>query len=423
MATKTPTKNATRKTIARPAKAKKPKISFGAVPRRGKIQEPSWEGALDWDGQTFHKAKRAASDFYYEHFKTADMIPHLYAWMKDNGYEPSDIKKAKAAPNSKFSGTVCYLARMLQNGMPDYHKAHDEYWQSLAGTMGEIKPVSEFVHTHVKMLIDAGAPLVEAKDREERAFAKAGAAVVYKPTIQDRLNEKVSEIIGELEGRYDVIILGGKDGADAYKLFQDENLPQAKIGMVVEHFNKYKTALEEDWTLVKKGDEQCKEAYSHMKASDFKRHIAWYESVLADCESFSNLKKTARKARIKKAPSKEKLVAKIKFCKEDTGLKIASINPVDILGANELWTYNTKTRKLGKYVAKDSAGLSVKGTTIEDYTEVSSVQKTLRKPAEQLAEFTKAGKIQLRKFMESIKTTETKLNGRINADTLLLKVQ
>jgi hypothetical protein len=413
----------TRKTIVKAPK--KPKIKYSAPRRGAKIIEPSWEGALEWDGATFHSSRRRAADFYYEYFKSADLMPHLWTWMKDNDYTPVDIKAAKAAPNHKINISTCYIARMLLNGMPDYHKGHAEYWASLDGTMGEIKPASEHLHKVLQEVITLGMPLVAQKEQAEKELARqASNVVVYKkPTIQDRLNEKVSEIIGELEGRYDAIILGGNTPPEAYKLFQDENLPQAKIGMVVDHFSKFKTSLENDWALSKKGDEQCKEAYSHMKVSDFKRHIAWYESVLADCESFSNLKKTARKARIKKAPSKEKLVAKIKFCKEDTDLKIASINPVDILGASELWTYNIKTRKLGKYVAKDSAGLSVKGTTIEDFIEVSSVQKTLRKPAEQLVEFTKAGKIQLRKFMESIKTTDTKLNGRINTDTLLLKVQ
>ena len=54
------------------------------------------------------------------------------------------------------------------------------------------------------------------------------------------------------------------------------------------------------------------------------------------------------------------------------------------------------------------------------YDEKESISKTLRKPAEQLAEFKKCGKIQRKKFFEGIKTTETKLNGRINPDTILL---
>lgn len=73
-------------------------------------------------------------------------------------------------------------------------------------------------------------------------------------------------------------------------------------------------------------------------------------------------------------------------------------------------------------MATSSAGLAVKGTSIENYT-AKSASKTLRKPEAQLAEFAKAGKVQLRKFLDSIKATETLLNGRINADVILLKVQ
>ena len=93
--------------------------------------------------------------------------------------------------------------------------------------------------------------------------------------------------------------------------------------------------------------------------------------------------------------------------------------------------FNTKTRKIGKYIAsnidpkgmqRQGSGLSVKGTTIIGYNENDSIQKTLRKLTEQLKEFKDAGKVKLRKYMEDIKTTDTKLNGRCNPDTVLLKV-
>jgi hypothetical protein len=51
------------------------------------------------------------------------------------------------------------------------------------------------------------------------------------------------------------------------------------------------------------------------------------------------------------------------------------------------------------------------------------VSKTLRKPDEKLKEFARATKVQIRKFLEDIKATESKLNGRINAETVLLRVQ
>ena len=116
------------------------------------------------------------------------------------------------------------------------------------------------------------------------------------------------------------------------------------------------------------------------------------------------------------------MVRKVKYATEDTDLNLVSINPAEVIGAKEVWVYNKKTRKLGKYVAEAYKTLSVKGTTIINYDESKSVSKTLRKPEDQLKEFAKASKVQLRKFLEDIRATETKLNGRINEDILLLKV-
>jgi hypothetical protein len=117
--------------------------------------------------------------------------------------------------------------------------------------------------------------------------------------------------------------------------------------------------------------------------------------------------------------------------KTDDKFKLASISPDQIVGANELWVFNVKTRKLGKYVAKnidpkgmmrEGSGLSVKGTTILGFDEKLSIQKTLRKPVDQIKDFRAAGKVKLRTFIDDIKTTDTKLNGRSNPDTILLKI-
>ena len=88
-----------------------------------------------------------------------------------------------------------------------------------------------------------------------------------------------------------------------------------------------------------------------------------------------------------------------------------------------MWVYNTKTRKLGRYVANEYQDLAVKGTSILNFNENASIQKTLRKPEEKLKEFKAAGKVQLRKFLDGINATDTKMNGRLNEDTILLKVQ
>ena len=64
----------------------------------------------------------------------------------------------------------------------------------------------------------------------------------------------------------------------------------------------------------------------------------------------------------------------------------------------------------------------MKGTSIKDFSEATSVQKTLRKPKPQLKEFMKAGKVKLRTFLDDIKAVDTKLNGRINNHIVILKI-
>jgi hypothetical protein len=107
----------------------------------------------------------------------------------------------------------------------------------------------------------------------------------------------------------------------------------------------------------------------------------------------------------------------------DTKLGITSAPPATIIGAQGVVVYNTKTRKIGYYIAKTSAGLSVKNSSITEFTE-KSMQKTLRKPPEQIKDF-KEQNTQKRFetwFAKSVKTTETVMNGRFSEDIVILKV-
>jgi hypothetical protein len=53
---------------------------------------------------------------------------------------------------------------------------------------------------------------------------------------------------------------------------------------------------------------------------------------------------------------------------------------------------------------------------------MKSVQKTLRKPEAILPEILKGSKVFLRNVIDTIKAKESCLNGRLNRDTILLKV-
>jgi hypothetical protein len=272
----------------------------------------------------------------------------------------------------------------------------------------------DYIVKTVTKLIDANQNLVQP---EPTAAKRADVKV---PTIADRVAEKTAEYIGEVEGLIDDYIFNKKE-FNLYNWLKERNVPQGSIVKFRQTISRQQLEFAE---ALEGKDAQLKEAYRGFNKARLKQIVAFYEKLWADLDSYAQSKKVARKVRVKKSPSKDKLVAKLKYLKEDRELKLTSINPVDIIGATKLWVYNTKTRKLYRYQADELAStLSIKGTTILGYDEVKSVGKTIRKPAEVLAKFMKASKVQLRKFLDDINAVEARANGRINEDTLLLKVE
>jgi hypothetical protein len=133
-------------------------------------------------------------------------------------------------------------------------------------------------------------------------------------------------------------------------------------------------------------------------------------------------KKVERKPRAKKAVSPERVSARFKYLKEFAELKLTSVAPAQLVNASEAWLYDTKKRKLIHVVADTHIGtFSVKGSAIVGFDVMNTLQKTLRKPVEQLKELLAGGKPAARKVFKEIKATETKYNGRGNENLILLK--
>jgi hypothetical protein len=242
--------------------------------------------------------------------------------------------------------------------------------------------------------------------------------------IQERLREAAAKMTAEIEDSIEKY----QTDPDAFdpKEFKIISVLKGK-GAKAAHARIIKTFYERDLAELEelasgKGCEQLREGYSHRTKKQIRKLIDFYTEVMSACDMLAEEAKVTRKPRKVKAVSKDKLVSKLKFKKTDDSLKLVSINPTDIIGSKELWIYNTKTRKLGKYVAEDFQDLAIKGTTIINFSANKSVQKTLRKPTEQMKAFKDAGKVALRKFLEDINAVDTKMNGRINADIILLKV-
>jgi hypothetical protein len=394
--------------------------------------EPLWDGWENWPIKDFHR-QRSRVGQYYNHFYTGkDLKPNVVKLMEKLNYSKEDVNAFKASDDWRLNASVAGYATALLRGMPGYHPTYDAFLEELPGVTGTQRNVEDYVKETIDELIEIGRTQIEQRAREE---AEQEALKVNRPvlTIQQRLHIAAYAMTDDIEEALDSAI------ADPAKFDIANFKPQRMLHMreakpahakIIKQF--YTGPLEElnEVCGPKKKDnemyDQLIEGYAHYTPKQRKLLQMIYQSIVGACDMIIESGKATRKPRKKKPTDKTKAIAKLKYQKEDSDLKLVSVNPIDIIGAKELWVYNTKTRKLGKYVVADDyntgVGLSVKGTSIINYSESASVQKTLRKPAEQIAEFKKAGKVALRKFLDDIKAVETKLNGRFNEQTIILKV-
>ena len=107
----------------------------------------------------------------------------------------------------------------------------------------------------------------------------------------------------------------------------------------------------------------------------------------------------------------------------DTEYHLTSVNPELIVGAMQLWTFNTKTKEITKYEAEDRAGLGVKGTTIQNFGKYSASKKIGNKTEYFLDRIQEGGKIVLSKVLDEVNTKSSKPTGRINEHTILLRTE
>jgi hypothetical protein len=251
---------------------------------------------------------------------------------------------------------------------------------------------------------------------------KQTIAVVPKTnviSIQDRIADKVSELAGEIEGSIDDYILSDFATMPSPYAIMQNKAKGIHASKIIDIFKSHRAEFDEALTTK---DSQLKEGYSNFSKSEIKKLIAYCDLIITDAMKISGESIQTRKPRKRKTKSPEQLVAKIKYMEKFDELKLTSIAPKDIIGAMTLWVYNTKTRKMGCYHASDAGGLSMKGSTVLNFNEAKSVQKKLRKPEQMLPDVLNGGKVFLRNVIESIRAVESPLTGRLNADTILLKV-
>ena len=389
-------------------KLKKESIALREKAKRD--YSPSWVGCEAWDENQFLRYFHSAMKYYRMESTGKELKGKVIDWMGKNGYDKKTIASFKKTKDNRCSLTVGSIAACLLKGM-----------QSTRTDFNNGRDTATWLGKEIAKIIDEGKNDI---DEEAVKAAEADKPVVYTPSIQERTRDAALLMTEEIETAYEAF----QADPEAFdpKAFKMLNLLKGK-GAKAAHARIIRDFYAGDLAELNElasgeGDEQLKEGYKHRTRKQIKNFIAFLQEIESACNMLMQEAKVNKKPRKTKAVSKDKLVAKLKFKKTDEPLKLVSVNPADIIGAQELWVFNSKTRKLGKYVAEEFKELGVKGTTITGFSEMKSVQKTLRKPVEQLAAFKSAGKVALRKFLEDINAVDTKMNGRLNEETILLKV-
>lgn len=371
--------------------------------------EPDWTkyaGITDQDEMV--KAYQDVQYFVRTEIKDKNKISYTRTWIKnESGWDSADIQTILKCPDYVFGATSTTFYSWHKLGfIPDSTVSHIEQRKIEWLTQGK-KAIQE----------------KSAKKEEKPKRVK---------TIQQRMREQVENLLGDWEGKLDDFISGKQTlvDFDPYKdmqVFEGGIVKPAHAKIIRDSVN---DNIVEAHEIIAWKCDQIKEGFAFMTPKFRKEYLKWFEKIQTACDTLIETGKATRKPRKKRSVSKEKMVAKLKFQVNESTLGIASISAEQIVYANEVWVYNTKSRKIGVYKAsnpdpknmnREGAGLTVKGTTIIDFDSKSSVQKTLRKPADQMPVFKSSAKTKCQKYFDEIKAVETTLTGRLNNTTIILK--
>lgn len=332
--------------------------------------------------------------WYSNQFGPKESKKYALEYVKNNKYSKDNISKLSSSDEELFKN-LGFVCRMVSRGA---NFGIDKF---------------NWIDDKINSIINYKS------DSFVSAVSTAQDPPKIEKTIQEKVFEYATVYINEIEGHIDNFIKNRESDFKCYDWLKSSSVKPIYINHIKDH---YDPLIKELGMAINKEDEQIVESYSHWNKKELKAFFEFVSGIISDCEKYAGTAKAVRKPKKTKAVPLEKKVSSLKYQKESVEYKIASISPTKILGAKQLWVFNTKTKKLGVYQAKDESGFGIKGTTLDGFDETFSICKTLRKPETILPTVVKGKKTELKNIMTTINSKESPLNGRLNSDTVLLKV-
>lgn len=245
----------------------------------------------------------------------------------------------------------------------------------------------------------------QAKDADinnlkDKITSLAGRVVLTDKTEKNIVNKKPADMIKDEKlspfyTSYDLYL----DGVNNKLMPQDQKLTKAEYNELQKHYESELNDIKEN-----RGD-----------YIDSNKLIERLDIILNDIKTLIKIN-TITKSRKKKNVTKDKQVSKVNYMSDHSEYGLVSINPENIIGAKTLLLFNTKNRQIQLY--QSETGLTVKGSTLKDFTD-NSYGKTIRNPEATLIQLTTEKKSV--KLIGEIKAVSKPLTGRINKDIIILK--
>jgi hypothetical protein len=345
-------------------------------------------------GPFYHESDIRLMAFFnwYNYFYTvADAREWIVAWMKNNSYDKKEISAFAKIPDNKISMSSCSLARMANNGAVLNDKLTDKIKKTIATTKTIVK--TEKTTTNVV-------------------------------NIADRTKEKASEIIAEIESKFDEFYANDYVNKDfsLYDFLRASDVKKVYGKFIVEY---YGPLLNELNIVIAKKDKDLEEGYRYLSKKQLTEYLKFVKMIIDDTQRYVSNQTTrvVRKPinRKVKPVDNTKLVKSFKYLKEFNELKLVSVSPETVIGASVIWIYNVKTRKLSVLNSAADKPLTIRGSSVINYDETTSICKTLRKPEDTLQQVLNGTKTSLKKLMSSLSTKESTAVGRSNQDTIILR--
>ena len=346
------------------------------------------------------KGFNAVKDYFHLQVDKKDCVSQVKTWVKKNFPQPA--KYILANPEYHFSMTHHAATAFWYNN--DLYKNND----------ADGNTAKEFLNN----LFDKMIPLIEKGKVIYEEKQKANNIVSISPAVKlmRKINNTIMQELLDLEDKW----IDGDDATiNIYDRFKYHGLTNTAISHV--------KPMIEGWLLdyedaYHKRCEQAVEGYSHLKRSTLNHRIKVCKAMLEDLERIRSATKASRNIKVKRPKSVDKQVAKVQYKKEDNDFKIVSINPIQIPTKARLYAFNTKSKMIIEYVTESVNGFEISGSTIKNFSKGLSRTICLRKPLDFLPIVLQKTPKQIDVAWQTLKTKTKVPNGRINKDTILLRV-